>query len=142
MRQPIGYADLNTRCFGCGRSNPAGMQLSFVETDEGVEAAYIVPESYEGAPGLAHGGILATLLDEVMCMTAYAKLGSPVVTGELTIRYERPVPVGEPVVVRGWITETKGRSAFIEGRIRLASQGPEDAAQARGRFFAQAHHAG
>lgn len=123
-------------CFGCGAANPRGLQLEFSETEQGVEVEYTVPRHLEGAPGIAHGGILATLMDEALCMTAYAKLGTPVVTGELTVRYLKPVPVDTPLVARGRISETKGSSAFIEGAIHLLSTG-EELARARGRFFAQ-----
>lgn len=123
-------------CFGCGGDNPGGLRLEFHETDEGIEVEYSVPEAMQGAPGIAHGGIQATLLDEALCMVAYAKLGTPVFTGELTVRYLKPVPTLTPLVVRSRIVETRGRSSFIEGAIHLADSG-EELTRARGRFFAQ-----
>ena len=123
-------------CFGCGADNPGGLRLEFSETDDGVEVEYAVPAHLQGAPGIAHGGILATIMDEALCMTAYAKLGVPVVTGELTVRYLKPVPVEQTLLARGRIAETKGHSAFIEGEILLAATG-EELARARGRFFEQ-----
>lgn len=123
-------------CYGCGGDNPRGLRLEFFETDDGVEARYSVPEHMQGAPGIAHGGIQATLLDEVLCMTAYAKLGRPVFTGELTVRYLEPVPTLTPLVIRGRIAEERGRSSFIEGGISLATD-ERELTRARGRFFAQ-----
>lgn len=138
MRRQIWFADdRNGRCFGCGPANVSGLQLRFFETDGGVDVEYEVPPDFEGAPGVAHGGIQATLLDEAMCMTAYAKAGTGVVTGELTVRYVRPVPTRTPVVVAGRITGTRGRSFFIEGTICLAATG-EELTRAQGRFFAAA----
>ena len=82
MRRQIWFdADHEGRCFGCGPANPSGLKLRFYETDDGVESEYVVPSDLDGAPGIVHGGIQATLLDEVMCMTAYAKAGTGVVTG-------------------------------------------------------------
>jgi len=124
----------DTGCFGCSATNPAGLQLQFFETDDGVEVEYTAARHLEGAPGVVHGGIQATLLDEALCMTAHAKFGTPVVTGELTIRYLRPVPIETRIVARGRIIERKGNSAFIEGAIYLASGG-EELTRARGRFF-------
>jgi len=123
-------------CFGCGSDNPNGLRLEFTETDDGIEVQYTVPEALQGAPGIAHGGIQATLLDEALCMAAYAKLGTPVFTGELTVRYLKPVPTHTPLLVRSRILETKGRSSWIEGAIHLADTG-EELTRARGRFFAQ-----
>jgi acyl-coenzyme A thioesterase PaaI-like protein len=135
MRRPLVFNNGTNRCFGCGPANPAGLRLSFVETDEGVEVEYTVPSALEGAPGVAHGGIQATLLDETLCMTAYAKWGTPVLTGELTVRYLLPVPTATPLLVRGRLMETKGKSAFIEGAIYRAGS-DEELTRARGRFFA------
>lgn len=138
MRRQIWFdADHEGRCFGCGPANPSGLKLRFYETDDGVESEYVVPSDLDGAPGIVHGGIQATLLDEVMCMTAYAKAGTGVVTGELTVRYLRPAPSGAPLLLAGRITETRGNSFFIAGSIRLADGG-EELTHARGRFFAAA----
>jgi acyl-coenzyme A thioesterase PaaI-like protein len=108
----------------------------FIETEEGIEVPYRVAADLQGAPGVVHGGIQATLLDEAMCMAAYAKLGMPVVTGELTVRYLQSVPTQTDLLVRSRITETKEHSAFIEGVIYLAGSDTE-LTRARGRFFAQ-----
>jgi len=136
MRRPIVYRSGVNHCFGCGPTNPAGLRLTFVETDAGVEADYTVPAHLQGATGIVHGGIQATLLDETLCMTAYAKAGTPVFTGELTVRYLRPVPTGIPLRVHGQIVETKSKGWIIEGAITLAETGAA-LTRARGRFFAQ-----
>ena len=136
MRRSITYGNGPNGCFGCSPTNAAGLRLQFFETDDGVEVEYCAPTHMEGAPGVVHGGIQATLLDEALCMTAHAKVGTSVVTGELTIRYIRPVPTATPIIARGRIVERKGKSSFIEGGIYLASTG-EELTRARGRFFAQ-----
>lgn len=136
MRRPISYENGFNGCFGCSPTNTAGLRLQFFETDDGVEVEYVAPTHLEGPPGIVHGGIQATLLDEALCMTAHAKLGTSVVTGELSIRYVRPVPTGTLIIARGRIVEQKGNSSFIEGGIYLASTG-EELTRARGRFFAQ-----
>jgi len=136
MRRQIWFAnDRDGGCYGCGPRNPSGLRLSFFETDAGVEVEYAVPADMRGAPGIVHGGVQATLLDEAMCMTAYAKGGTPVVTGELTVRYLSAVPTETPLLIRGTITETRGRSFFIAGSIVLAASG-EELTRAQGRFFA------
>lgn len=135
MRRPVSFANGPGTCFGCGANNASGLRLEFFETDDGVEVSYTAPKHLEGAPGIIHGGIQGTLLDEAFCMTAHAKRGTGVVTGELTVRYLRPAPTGTPLLVRGQIVEERGRSFVIEGGIYLAATG-EELTRGRGRFFA------
>lgn len=140
MRRPISFPDdRDGGCYGCGPSNPSGLRLSFFETDAGVEVEYAAPDDLRGAPGIVHGGVQATLLDEAMCMTAFAKAGTPVVTGELTVRYTSAVPTETPLVVAAHITERRGNSYFITGTIRRAGS-DEELTRAQGRFFAVAPH--
>ena len=134
MRRPVVFPEGLNRCFGCGTDNPLGLRLEFFETDDGVEVDWVAPAHVEGAPGIIHGGIQGTLLDEAFCVTAYAKRGTLVVTGELTVRYHRPVPVAVPLVVRGRIVEEDGRSFIIAGGIYLAATA-EALTEGRGRFF-------
>lgn len=70
-------------------------------------------------------------------MAAYAKTGTPVLTGELTVRYLRPAPAGAPLLVHARVASRKGRSLFIEGGIRLVASGDE-LTRAHGRFFLDA----
>src|SRR4051794_25653989 len=138
MRRPVVFAsDTPNGCFGCGPDNTLGLRLEFFETDVGVECEWTPPAHVAGAPGIVHGGIQGTVLDEVLCMAAFAKHGTPVVTGELTLRYRRPAPVGVPLVVRGRIVERDERRLTIEGAIHLAATG-DTLTEARGRFFAVA----
>jgi len=132
MRREVTFR--GSTCFGCGAENPQGLRLRFFETEEGVEVDYVSPPHLDGAPGIIHGGIQGTLLDEAMCMAVYAKRGVGVVTGELTVRYRKPVPSGTPLVVRSHIREDRGRTFVIEGGIHLAETG-EELTRARGLFF-------
>lgn len=131
---PLAYEGDFNGCYGCGPDNPSGLHLRFLATDNGVEVRYTADEHLCGAPGIIHGGVQATLLDETLCMTAYAKRGRPVVTGELSLRYRKPVATGVEILVRGWIVEDLGRSLRIEGAIEDATTG-EVLTSASGRFF-------
>ena len=134
MRRPLAWGDPSNRCYGCGPHNPQGLRLSFFETDEGVEIDYTAPDHVEGAPGIVHGGVQATLLDEAFCMTVHAKHGRHVVTGELTVRYRRPVPTGTPLLVRGRIVEAHRGRFVVEGGIHLAGT-DEELTRGRGQIF-------
>lgn len=125
MRRPLVWDGPPSRCFGCSPANPRGLHLRFLETDDGVEVDYTAPDDMEGAPGILHGGVQATILDEAFCMTVHAKRGHQVLTGELTVRYRRPVPTGTSLLVRGRIVEERRRSFVVEGGIHLAATGEE-----------------
>ena len=90
----------NHRCFVCGKHNPDGLHLEFEpEGVSGVRTTYVIPERFQGFAGIAHGGILATILDECMVNTVWLR-GSTAVTARLEVRLRRPVGVGERVTFR------------------------------------------
>jgi uncharacterized protein (TIGR00369 family) len=98
-------------CFACGRSNPIGLKLQFrFEGDDYVTEFDVKPE-YQGWTGIVHGGLLATVLDEAMARLLWEK-GLNAITGRLTVRYHRPLSIGDKVQVRGRIT--KQRPPVIE----------------------------
>ncbi len=119
-------------CFGCSRGNEQGLQLRFFQRGDSVVCRYSIPEHFQGAPGVAHGGIVATILDEVSCAVAYHLRGDYVVTGELNVRYEKPCPVGEEVLVVAEVGERRPRYWVIGARIERAG---EVVARSEGRFF-------
>jgi uncharacterized protein (TIGR00369 family) len=120
-------------CFGCGGANPRGMQLAF-EQDESaarIRGMFRLGAEYQGGPGFVHGGIIATLLDEVMAKVN--RFGQDyAVTAEMTVEYRKPVPVDEDIVVEGWEVKRDGRNLYREGEIRDASG--VVLARGRGRF--------
>jgi uncharacterized protein (TIGR00369 family) len=109
-------------CFGCGGANPRGMQLTFEQDDAArrIRGSFRIGANYQGATGFLHGGIIATLLDEVMAKVSRFN-GEHAVTAELTVEYKRPVPVDEEIVVEGWEVKVAERNRFREGEIRDAS---------------------
>lgn len=109
-------------CFACGGANARGMQLSFEQDDaaQRIRGAFRIGAEFEGGSGFVHGGIIATLLDEVMAKVSRF-VQDRAVTAELTVEYRKPVPVEEDLVVEGWEVSRKGRSLYREGEIRDAS---------------------
>jgi acyl-coenzyme A thioesterase PaaI-like protein len=111
------------------------MQLRFRREGDRVCAQYRIPDRFHGAPGIAHGGIVATMLDEISCAAAVFVGDRFVVTGELTVRYERPVPVEATLVLDAAIVSAAHpRYAEIEARIR---DGETVLARSTGKFFYQ-----
>src|SRR6185295_3161071 len=104
------------------------------KTPEGVMSPIIVPGHYQGPPGAAHGGIVAAYLDEVFAAAAARATSRSAVTGELTVRYLKPVPVETPIIGKGSLVADHGRYVDVEGRLEdLATGGV--LATARARFF-------
>ena len=121
-------------CFGCGPAHPSGLRVRCFETAEGVVAPIVVSRVYEGPPGAVHGGIVAAYLDEVLGGAAARAAGKPAVTGELTVRYVRPVPSETPLLGRGRLVANHGRYVDVEGSLEEFSA-RRVVATARGRFF-------
>jgi uncharacterized protein (TIGR00369 family) len=120
-------------CFGCGRLNPHGLRLRFVQTAPAEVSADFTPRPEdEGFAGVVHGGIVTTLLDEAMAWAAFAA-DAWVVTARLEVRFRRRVEVGEPVRTVGRVIDARGRLVQTEGRIERIADGAI-LAQATGAF--------
>lgn len=122
-------------CFGCSVSNPVGLHLRFRRRGDTVSTVYAIPEDYRGAPGIAHGGILATIIDEVSCAAVAFLRDFYVVTGELSVRYLRPCPVGAAIEVAARIVDEHPRYLVVNATAR---QGETVLARSTGKFFPQA----
>ena len=121
------------KCFGCGGANDAGMKLTFEQDNakRKIVGRFILGEAYQGGGGMAHGGIIATLLDEAMgkvCRFREVRA----VTAELTVQYLKPVKVNQEIIVEGFETDQKGRNLFLAGEIR--NNAGEVLARGSGRF--------
>lgn len=88
----------------------------------------------EGGPGIAHGGALAAVLDEVMGFCAWYN-GHPVVTGSLTIHYRQSVPVGTETNVETWVQEVVGRKVYTKGRMYSTGDGAVTYAESEAVFI-------
>jgi len=112
------FAKEDYYCFACSPHNPIGLQLSFVETDEGVETAWSPKQYYEGYPGVIHGGIQATLIDEVAAWTLYIKGKCSGVTSRLNVKYSKQVSsLQNNIIIKGKLREIKRSLAFIDVQI-------------------------
>ncbi len=120
-------------CFGCSPSNPAGLQMRFRRLGERVVARHTIADRFHGAPGVAHGGIVATLLDEMSCAAVTLVADRRVMTGELTVRYEHPCPVEAPLELVAWIADRSHRRYWVV-EAELHGDGAR-LARSTGRFF-------
>ncbi len=106
-------------CFGCGGGNAEGMQLTFEEDTERerIEGTFVLGPRYQGGGGMAHGGIIALLLDEAMGKVCRFR-NARAVTAEMKVEFLKPVPVDAEIVVEGWQESETGRNLFLAGEIR------------------------
>lgn len=119
----MGHPEIPNRwpgnCFGCSPANPHGLRLRFWRSEHGCYTRCAIPEHLCGFDRVAHGGIIATLLDEVSAWTVIARLGRLGVTREISIRYLRPVPTGTEVHAEGQVLSSDDRVAVVRARITL-----------------------
>jgi acyl-coenzyme A thioesterase PaaI-like protein len=101
-------------CFICGVENPVGLKLRIYEVEPGmVESHYTAPAHFQGYPGILHGGIIASILDEVSGRSWMGTGDSPrfMFTAKLEVLYRKNVPIGKPLRLIGKTGQDRGRSA-------------------------------
>jgi uncharacterized protein (TIGR00369 family) len=108
-------------CFGCGQLNPYGLRLTFRTLPDalgpGVWAPFTPTHVFEGYAGVVHGGIISTVLDEIMAWALYER-DIWAVTAQLSIRFHRPIPVGAETRAIGRLVADRGRLVEASGEIR------------------------
>jgi acyl-coenzyme A thioesterase PaaI-like protein len=108
----------NQWCFACGRLNPIGLKLEFHEDNDKYITHFTAGPEHQGYDNIVHGGIVSTLLDEITARYLYHK-GYNAVTARLEIRYRQPTPVGQRLMISGWITGQRGHLFELAGKIEL-----------------------
>ncbi|WP_055572938.1 PaaI family thioesterase [Streptomyces prasinopilosus] len=122
------------QCFGCGGEQPHGLHIE-ARAGEGVSvtAVFTVRPVHQGAPGLAHGGVLATALDETLGALSWL-LRTIAVTGRLETDYVQPVPVGTTLHLEAEVSAVAGRKIYSTATGRLGGPDGPVAVRARALF--------
>ena len=106
------------QCFGCSPSNPIGLQLEFWSEGEGVVAKWMPRKSLEGFMDILHGGIQATLLDEIASWAVQTLCKTVGVTSSMEISYKRPVFISDgEISLRATIKEAGTRIAVVKTEL-------------------------
>src|SRR5271167_852185 len=106
-------------CFGCGPDSKAGLKLKFVfdKHQQSFISRFRLQRRFVGPPAHAHGGIIATILDEAMGKVS--KLHNLIaLTSKMEVTYLKPVPLFKPLIVEGWEVEVSGRKHYRAAEIR------------------------
>jgi acyl-coenzyme A thioesterase PaaI-like protein len=109
----------SAHCFACGLENQFGLKLTFYSQGENqVICRYTIPEHFEGFPGVAHGGVIASILDEALVRSFMA--GDPdrfTYTAKMTTRYRKPVPINMPLEIVGRVIKDRGRTGESKAQM-------------------------
>jgi uncharacterized protein (TIGR00369 family) len=108
-------------CFVCGLKNPFGLKMTFY--DNGIDEThceYTIPARYQGYPGIAHGGVVAAMLDEAVGRVSMINDHNHfMMTVKMEIKYRQPVPIETPLALVGRMVKARGRLATATGEVRL-----------------------
>ena len=108
----------NHRCFGCSPANPHGLQMKFLAEDDAVISRLAVPDHLCGWNDVVHGGVVSTILDEIMSRAAIYLLGRVILTKSMQVDFLKPVFTGREITARGRVLEQTGeREAKIRGDL-------------------------
>jgi len=117
-------------CFGCGELHPTGLHLvAHVGEAADITAEFTVTQNHQGAPGLAHGGLLSLAFDEALGKLMWL-LRAPAVTGRLETDFLKPVPMGSTLHITAEITGQVDRKVYTSAIGRLNSPDGEIAVKA------------
>ena len=121
-------------CFGCGDLHPTGLHFTAVAGENlDLTGNFTVTENHQGAPGLAHGGLLSLAFDEALGKLMWL-IRSPAVTGRLETDFMKPVPIGTTLHISAQITGQVKRKVYTEAIGRLNGPDGEIAVRAAALF--------
>lgn len=105
-------------CFGCGQNNAIGLRMHFKTDDSKVYSRVAVPAAMAGWDATVHGGIISTMLDEIMGWSVIYLLGKIGVTKTMTVTFMKPISVEEELTVIGSVQQVQtGRQVLVTGEI-------------------------
>jgi acyl-coenzyme A thioesterase PaaI-like protein len=121
-------------CFVCGLGNPIGLKLVFQQDPQNglIYTVFSVPDTYRSYPGVVHGGIVSTILDETSGRALMMHTGDEnlfFVTAKMEVRYRRAAPTGTPLLAVGRVERAGPSRAWVQGELLLKGEaGPSETA--------------
>ncbi len=122
-------------CFVCGKDNPRGLKIkvTYFPEEQAAETHLSLAREYQGWADVIHGGILSTLLDEMMAHAVW-RFAGPGVTLSMEVRFHHPLKPDEAICVRGWLTAGNGSRRVASAQITRRSDNRK-IASAKSRFL-------
>lgn len=103
-------------CFACGKNNPRGLKMDIENDRNGAHCYYSVPRDMQGWQNVTHGGLISTMLDEIMVWAAAGR-DIHTVTAEMTVRFKNPLPTEHTVTIEGKVVADRKRVLIAQARI-------------------------
>jgi uncharacterized protein (TIGR00369 family) len=104
-------------CFGCAPDHAIGFRLTFEREGDEVVTRMTPTERYQGPPGIMHGGLVATLADEVAAWACIVALGKFGFTASFSVRLHQPVRIGKEVEGRARVVKSNPRLVDVEVKV-------------------------
>ncbi|MCU0784624.1 MAG: PaaI family thioesterase [Verrucomicrobia bacterium] len=121
-------------CFVCGESNPLGLKLRFETDGRIVQARFRLRPEHIGFKNVVHGGLLATVLDEIMVWACAVQTRQFAFCAELNVRFLKPLPPGEEVLVTGELTANR-KNRIFEAKAAVQNVAGTTLAEATGKYL-------
>ncbi|MDY6988295.1 MAG: PaaI family thioesterase [Thermodesulfobacteriota bacterium] len=109
-------------CFACGPHNPIGLRMEVIYGESKAMSRLSLKREFQGWEDIVHGGVVATVLDEIMAHAVMHYVGKAVTTS-LQITYRVPLHVGQEIQAEGYVIQKKSRGAVARGEIRGVENG-------------------
>jgi acyl-coenzyme A thioesterase PaaI-like protein len=108
----------DNHCFACGDLNPEGLHMKVDRNNGRAKAEVTLRQVHQGWRDMAHGGMVSTILDEIMAHAVVDK-EPQAATVEMTVRFRSRVPLDQALITEGWIVRRDKRRIMAQGLLRL-----------------------
>lgn len=123
-------------CFGCSQTNPIGLQLKFDHSNNSTTTQWTPTREYEGFPGVLHGGIISTIIDEVMAKAIEHK-NIYAVTVEMNVKFIKKTPIDKPLTAKAVLIKKRRKVLLLKAEI--LNEANEKTAEGTGKYFMLDH---
>jgi len=132
MRKELPHGEV---CFVCSLNNPYGLKLTLWEENGKVYTETKISKYYSGYKGVIHGGIISTLLDEVMFWACYVKAQRSVLTVDMRVRFRKILKPSVVIRVEGWVVGGKRNILKAKGILKDSKDSSIIYAEAEGTYI-------
>ncbi len=134
LLQPMRELPHTHSCFVCGESNPLGLKLRFATDGRIVQTRFRPRPEHIGFKSVVHGGLIATVLDEIMVWACAVQTGQFAVCAEFNVRFLNPAPPGQEVIVASELTANR-KNRIFEAKATMRNAAGQSLAEATGKYL-------